>query len=227
MPGIIKPTEPVQPEIISKTPPLENKSEADFEEIEREVGRWLIVVCRDRRNVYHTQSQKLRDAYKAQIKLNADSYRTIAPVVFATASAVLQGTAVLMIASPKALPQARSWIHDLMNKTPGCMPVGRICIGDTCVDVSKMSAYEISAFSEKTAKSIDAVDKILQAIRGVKDLRDQGVRVETGAEMQLMQSISENRNQEHQKYGQEEADALRSFEQRRNKREDFELGMAR
>lgn len=206
---------------------IEKASEIDFEEIEREVGKMLILVYRDRRNVYHAQSQKLRDAYKAQIKVNADSYRNIAPIVFAVGSSALQCCSVLVVAVPQIAPKTQSIFQNIFNSNRDCLQLRRYCDESGCVNVATMSPKNISKMTNQVAKVTDTLNGVLQQIKGVKDLRDQGTRVETGAEMQHMQSLSENRSHEHTKYTQEEADAIRSFEQRRNKREDFELGMAR
>jgi hypothetical protein len=169
---------------------IADADEIDFEEIEKEMGKMLIFVSRDRRNYYHLQSGVLDNEYKEQVKKNVETYRGWGVLAFTAGKCALQLVKLGTLTQPE-------------NGSIFSIPTKDI------------------------VKGADFSDHIADAIKEVYNNSVGANRTEASAQADYLKSIAEQKRQEHQKYIQDEGDSVRKFEQARQKRNDFELSMAR
>lgn len=186
--------------------------EPSFEEIEKEIGKMLIFIMRDRRNHYHAQSEVFEKEYKEQVKKQADSYRGWAPVIFMTGEIALASVTVLSFAAPQA-------VKGVIERTPMRVYLEKF------YDANRQ--FKLPEMSQEITKISSESEKIFSSIKNFHSNAVGAHRTELSAYSELARSHSEQKRQEHQKYLGEEQEAMRNFNQARNKRDDFMMGYAR
>lgn len=80
---------------------------------------------------------------------------------------------------------------------------------------------------KKMSAIIDTGDHLVNGINQVFDNSVAANRTEASSHSEQLRSMAEQKRHEHQKYLSEEAEAMRKFEQQRNKQDDFMLSMAK
>ncbi|MBS0655019.1 MAG: hypothetical protein JSR46_04520 [Verrucomicrobia bacterium] len=100
--------------------------------------------------------------------------------------------------------------------------------GKCTLQLAKLGTLVAPAeWKESVTALVNGADQTADVIKQLFDTSVQGNRTEIGAQAEHLRSISEQIRHEHQRYLSDEAEAIRKFEQQRNKQEDFMMSMAR
>jgi hypothetical protein len=181
----------------------------DFEKMESEMGKMLIMVTSDRRKYQHIRTETLDKEYKGSVSDHSASLRNAGQLLFLGGELLIDGFHMFVVATPKA--ELKN-IFNFFRDTP----------------LNFLATF----FSQETAP--DSVKQIATLAKSLlssgKQVRENYLgadRSELSSKMQYVQSQLEKSGREQYSILSQEQEAVRNYEARRNKREDFMLQMAR
>lgn len=96
------------------------------------------------------------------------------------------------------------------------------------LQIAKIGSFMVPEdLSKQISGGADTIERLVDTVKHFLDNSVTATRIEVSADADHLKSLTEQRRQEMQKWFQELGDAIRKFEQSRNKRDDFMLSMAR
>ena len=199
----INPADPTEYYVVPEVDDL------DFEKLESEMGKMLIIVTSDRRKYQHIRTELLIKENSERVADHAASLRNAGQLLFLIGKNALRSITL----GAEVLPKEN--LKNIFNNFEGT-PLN-ILATFFARDNAPDQVKHVAKFAQEFLGSFEQVrENYLNADRS-----------EINSKMQYTQSQLEKSGREQYSILSQEQEAIRNYEARRNKREDFMLQMAR
>jgi hypothetical protein len=185
------------PQVYNNPSEVEETPSIDIDKIEHEIGMLRLIIVRDLRSFLHAENLRASNYHEKRLKLYADSFRSVLPLVVNGLSCTSQAFASF---AEIAVPVAEQYTN--------------LCGINSSVSILK----QFSA----TAKLGDAIFKTFKEF-----IDSQLAAKRAEANQESAKSLVDFISQTYKKYQQEENEIQRELDQRESKKNDFDSSMTR